>query len=371
VKAWSRREQDEAFLARLFDRAAVYERGLVRDQAATRRSVGAFLFERGEPVHKHTTGDLSLSGYETNPLFHNLGGRFVNLSTALGTGLTDDARGVVAMDLDRDGDPDLVVHNVYRPQLVALRNDLGRGRTLAVSLRGVKTNRFGVGARVVAHVGGRAQAQEMACGSGYLSCQPLELVFGLGDAAAAERVEVFWPSGRRDVLSGVKPGRVTVEEGRGAVAHVPHVPPAAVPAAAPERVAREGDRFVLAADALDGTPFDASTLAGRPLAVNFWSRYCTACESEVGQYPSILPELKRVDARFEILSVNIDGEPSEMRSAQTRLVAARAQGRGFVPSHDPAVPLTLIVGADGIIRARHVGALTPEQFGALARRSLK
>ena len=373
MKAWSRREKDDPFLASLHARMTEYSRDLAQGEVEKRRSIGAFLYEKGEAAHAGHVLEMSLSGYETNPLFHNLGGKFVNLTYPLGTGLTDDGRGVVAMDLDRDGDQDLVVHNAFRPQLTALRNDLGTGRTVVVSLRGVKSNRFGVGARVVAIVGGRPQAQEMHCGSGYLSGQPLELVFGLGGAPSA-RLEVVWPGGAADAVDAVKPGRVTIEEGKGAVAHAPHAKPAPGPLPPGERVLREGDRFELAADGLDGRPFDWPK--GKPLVVHFWSGYCRSCQAEVPQYRTIIAELKRVDPAIELVSVNVDGELEKLQALGAGpgtfgRAVARAHARGILPSNDPVVPLTVVVGADGVVRARRVGAQEPVDFASLARRALK
>jgi hypothetical protein len=38
--------------------------------------------------------------------------------------------------------------------------------------------------------------------SGYLSHSVLPLYFGLGDAARVDRVEVLWPSGRKQTVAG-------------------------------------------------------------------------------------------------------------------------------------------------------------------------
>jgi hypothetical protein len=146
-------------------------------------------------------------------------------------------RGIL-VDLDRDGDQDLLVRTPWRPPLVALRNDLGRGRTVVVSLRGTRSNRFGVGARVTASCGGRRQSQELLCGSGYLSGPPLELVFGLGAAEAIDRIDVAWSAGGTDAAENVRPGRVTIEEGKGVTARVAHVRAAPPAVSAPERVLR-------------------------------------------------------------------------------------------------------------------------------------
>jgi thiol-disulfide isomerase/thioredoxin len=381
VKAWSVKEEDIDAKKKLGAAIAEYDNALARVQGDRRQVVGAFAFDRHEATggaHKRDVREVSLSGYETNPFFHNLGGgRFVNLTAPLGTALTDDGRAAVAMDFDRDGDEDLVVHNVFRPQLVALRNDLGRGRTVVVSLRGTTSNRFGVGARVVATVADRRTAQELACGSGYLSSQPPELVFGLGDADAIDTLEITWPSGGKQSLERLAPGRVTVEEGRGA-RHAPHETPAPIGLTPPERVARDGDVVAgVPCDTLDGAPADWSAMRGKPLVAMFWSGYCKSCEIELGQTRDIVAELKRVDPRAEFVSVNVDGERERLREVHERKPFAvpplvlRGRPQGFLPSSDPVVPLVLVLDGKGVVRARHVGAQTPQEFAALLRRAMR
>jgi hypothetical protein len=70
--------------------------------------------------------------------------------------------------------------------------------------------------------GGRTQTRDLRAGSSYLGQNDLRLHFGLGDAALVGRVEVTWPSGRADVVTGVRANHiVTIQEGRGIVGHVP------------------------------------------------------------------------------------------------------------------------------------------------------
>ena len=64
----------------------------------------------------------------------------------------------------------------------------------------------------------------MRAGSSYLGQNDLRLHFGLGDAAAADRVEVEWLSGRVEVVSSVAANQiVTIQEGRGVVSRAPFV----------------------------------------------------------------------------------------------------------------------------------------------------
>ena len=61
-------------------------------------------------------------------------------------------------------------------------------------------------------------------GSSYLGQNDLRLHFGLGDGAAADRLEVTWPSGRVETLTGIAKNQiVTVQEDRGVVGRVPFV----------------------------------------------------------------------------------------------------------------------------------------------------
>lgn len=112
------------------------------------------------------------------------------------------SRSSALLDLDEDGDLDLITNEMNdRPQV--LISDLAQKKKihfLKVQLAGTKSNRDGLGAVVRVTAGGRTQTQPHDGKSGYLSQSSLPLYFGLGDAATIERVEVTWPSGRKQVL---------------------------------------------------------------------------------------------------------------------------------------------------------------------------
>jgi hypothetical protein len=75
---------------------------------------------------------------------------------------------------------------------------------------------------VTVRAGGHTQTDEMRSGGSYVSQHELALHFGLGRPRAAERVEIRWPSGRKEVLENVGAGQlVHVREGSGIVKRTP------------------------------------------------------------------------------------------------------------------------------------------------------
>jgi hypothetical protein len=95
-----------------------------------------------------------------------------------------------------------------------LRNDGGaRKHWLHVTLAGNGRNDDGVGAVVTLTAAGHPQVRVKRSSNGYLSQSDPRVHFGLGDAGVAERIEVRWPSGTRQVLTGVAANQVlTIKE---------------------------------------------------------------------------------------------------------------------------------------------------------------
>ncbi len=138
----------------------------------------------------------NLSSYERNRVFLNRGGlRFLDISYLSGADSDGDGRSAVAADLNGDGMLDLVVRQVGGGSLLVFENRFPRRHYLDVSLRGTKSNRTGVGARLVAEAGGHTQTRELYPANTFRSQMPCSVHFGLGDAEAVDRLTVYWPSG--------------------------------------------------------------------------------------------------------------------------------------------------------------------------------
>ena len=140
----------------------------------------------------------------------NGNGSFTESAAALGTAVTDDNRGVVAFDYDRDGDVDLFFTNNYgAPKL--LRNDAG-GSSLTVKFRGQGANSEAIGTRITASAGSSHQMREIRAGSNFESQDPAEAIFGLGSASRFDTLDVRWPGGATATVRNVGKGGIVLNE---------------------------------------------------------------------------------------------------------------------------------------------------------------
>jgi len=113
------------------------------------------------------------------------------------------SRSSVMFDLDNDGDLDIVT-NDFNSAPQVLISDLAQQKAinwLKVVLVGTRSNRNGLGATVRVQAAGQTYTKYNDGKSGYLSQSVLPLYFGLGDTTKIDRVEVDWPSGRKQVLT--------------------------------------------------------------------------------------------------------------------------------------------------------------------------
>jgi cytochrome c biogenesis protein CcmG, thiol:disulfide interchange protein DsbE len=118
-----------------------------------------------------------------------------------------------------------------------------------------------------------------------------------------------------------------------------------------------------------GTPVRIADAAPRPTLVNFFASWCAPCEIE---HP-ILMQMKANGVR--VVGIAYKDAPPNTQAFLTRLgdpFAARLvdrDGRAGIEMGITGVPETYLVGADGVILAKHTGPLTPEAADKLARQA--
>ncbi len=164
----------------------------------------------------------SFSGHERNHLFLSDKGRqFHDISGISGLDSPADGRSFVILDYDRDGRSDIAVVGSNRPLLSLYRNETRQfeldspetsGRFLAIRFQGGNrtdqptdtfSSRDGYGAIVRASVGDETWMREHRCGEGFAAQNSATLRLGIGPHDRVDQLEIVWPSGQRQQVSGV------------------------------------------------------------------------------------------------------------------------------------------------------------------------
>lgn len=145
--------------------------------------------ERQELVYRNDDGDF-------RPLW--------DIINAIGT---PDARGSAYGDIDGDGDVDIVVGRRGGEGLQVLRNDSEGGRSITVAVRPYAA---APGAQITIRTPSGEQLGVIQAGQGYMSTSPPAIVFGLGNDAVADEIEVRFADGRMTTVYDVSGGATVV-----------------------------------------------------------------------------------------------------------------------------------------------------------------
>jgi hypothetical protein len=185
---------------------------------------------------------------EKNLALRNVGDlQFAKSGADWGLDVEGIEHGAALCDFDGDGDLDVLTLGWNEPAAL-FENKTADGKSIVVRLRGQSSDRFGIGARLVATLAdGTRILRENWLARGYLSGQAPEVHFGLGNSDAVAQLEVRWPSGHGQTFANLVAGRLyTVTEPPGRASRIPAVASTAVPAtfspaAAPPFMHRENE----------------------------------------------------------------------------------------------------------------------------------
>lgn len=157
----------------------------------------------------------NLSAYERNRILWNGGGqRFLDISHQTSADIDSDSRAVAIGDFNQDGMPDVVVQNVGGGPVRVFENHWPQRNWLRVSLRGIRSNRLGLGAKIKLEAGGHVQWREVYPVISYRSQLPAYQLFGLAEIPKLDRLTIYWPSGEVQNVEDVPVNRhIQITEG--------------------------------------------------------------------------------------------------------------------------------------------------------------
>ena len=163
--------------------------------------------------HTYPQADLPQvnSSYRSVDLLWENSGDATFQAVSAEVGLGDAAgvsRGAAFGDIDNDGDIDVFVVNLNGFPTLWSNQGGNRNHWLIVELEGVASNRDGVGARVTLIAADHTSHAVKIAGGSYLSHSDGRLHFGLGERRVVERLEVHWPSGVHQILTGIAANQI-------------------------------------------------------------------------------------------------------------------------------------------------------------------
>ncbi len=150
------------------------------------------------------------STIEENYTYKNNGDlTFTKVNKAWGLDQKTLSNGAAYVDLDNDGDMDLVVNNIDEKASIFRNNSekLTQNNYLKIALEGEGKNKFGVGSKVKVTSGEMTQTQELLNTRGYQSSVDFNLNFGVGKSKIIDRIEVVWPNQKKQVITAVQPNQ--------------------------------------------------------------------------------------------------------------------------------------------------------------------
>ncbi|MFP4096290.1 MAG: VCBS repeat-containing protein [Cyclobacteriaceae bacterium] len=152
-----------------------------------------------------------------NYVFQNKGQlAFEDVSRQWGLQHESFSNGAVYVDLDNDGDLDLVTNNIDQEAFIyrnkTIDGEKADNNFLKIRFKGKAPNHQGIGAKVIVPLGEQKIIQEVYTTRGYQSAVPAELTIGLGNKAEVDSLIVIWPDHQYQVLTGIKANQTLLLE---------------------------------------------------------------------------------------------------------------------------------------------------------------
>lgn len=145
---------------------------------------------------------------EKNVFFTNENGFLKEQSSLIGGDLESNSRSAVYLDIENDGDLDIVVNN-YHDKAIVLKNNLSTNKNwIKIKLEGdvsKNVNRDAIGSVIIVRnsANGLQIWREVHSTTGYLSVHPKQQHFGVADSKLVD-IEIKWSNGTKQEFKNVK-----------------------------------------------------------------------------------------------------------------------------------------------------------------------
>ena len=143
-----------------------------------------------------------------NYIYKNMGDfTFENKIHQWGISQPSISNGAAYVDLDLDGDLEIITNNIDQPAFIykntRIERDSISSHYLQIELIGEEKNPSGIGTEITVYFGGEKQVRSQQLVRGFQSSVSNTLHFGLGNHTKVDRITAIWPDGKRAILTNI------------------------------------------------------------------------------------------------------------------------------------------------------------------------
>jgi enediyne biosynthesis protein E4 len=154
-------------------------------------------------------------------LFFNRDGvSFEDVSAVAGFTTPDFSNGAVYVDLDNDGDLDLVINRMDTTAAI-YKNEMPVKNYINIQLKGSSNNTLGIGTKLFVYSGGVMQLYHQSLSRGFMSSVSPLIHVGLHEQTKVDSLIVIWPDGNGQQLKNIAANKLLTLSYKDAISHFP------------------------------------------------------------------------------------------------------------------------------------------------------
>jgi cytochrome c biogenesis protein CcmG/thiol:disulfide interchange protein DsbE len=118
---------------------------------------------------------------------------------------------------------------------------------------------------------------------------------------------------------------------------------------------------------IDGQTLDLASYRGKVVLLDFWATWCSPCREEIPRFVQLQDKYRK--SGFQVIGISMDDGPEPVRQFYRDFrmnypVALGGAKLGELYGGVLGLPIAFLIGRDGHIYAKHVGATLPSTFDA-------
>lgn len=153
---------------------------------------------------------LNTNMLDSNRFYISTPEGYQEVTIEYGLHLTSQSRGAVEVDLNNDGNVDIITINTEKTQYAErsnvnfyLNKPENSGNWVSIILEGYTDNKNGLGSKVILYENGNARMKELNSGGSHASSNSKRIHFGIDQNSKIDSVQIHWPNQSKSLLKDI------------------------------------------------------------------------------------------------------------------------------------------------------------------------